>query len=58
MEKVFELVIDGEDGIFQDSISAKNKNDLLAILKKKYPEDIGADAIGYDEEDEEFAINW
>jgi len=56
--KAYEVVIDGEDGMFQDNIEADNKTDLYKILREKYPEDIGADAVGYDEDGEEFGIKW
>ena len=54
----YEIVIDGESGTFQDNIDAANKNELYKVLKEKYPEDIGADAAGYDQDGEEFAIKW
>jgi|TARA_B110000967_G_C18295639_1_gene275921 hypothetical protein len=56
--KEYEIVIEGEDGLFQDLVEASDKADLYKILKGKYPEDIGADAIGYDEDGEEFPILW
>jgi len=56
--KEYEVVIDGEDGMFQDYIEAENKTELYKILREKYPEDIGADAVGYDEGGEEFGIKW
>lgn len=58
MTKAYEIVIDGENGIFQDMIEASNKTDLYKILKDKYPEDIGSDAVGYDQDDNEFVILW
>ncbi len=54
----YEVVIEGEDGLFQDIIEAKNKIELITFLKQKYPEDIGADAYGYDPDGNEFGINW
>ena len=30
----------------------------LKVLKEKYPEDIGADAVGYDQDGDEFGIRW
>ena len=39
-------------------IEAENKTELYKILREKYPEDIGADAVGYDEDGEEFGIKW
>ena len=54
----YEIVIEGEDGMFQDNIDAENKTQLYKILKKKYPEDIGSDAVGYDQDGEEFGIRW
>ena len=56
--KAYDLVIDGEYGTFQDYIEAENKTELYKILREKYPEDIGADAVGYDEDGEEFGIKW
>ena len=54
----YEIVIDGENGMIQDSIDAANKNELYKVLKEKYPEDIGADAVGYDQDGDEFGIRW
>tara|TARA_R100000544_G_scaffold32661_1_gene19021 strand:- start:912 stop:1085 length:174 start_codon:yes stop_codon:yes gene_type:complete len=54
----YEVVIEGDNGLFQDMIEAKNKTELLVLLKQKYPEDVGADAYGYDPDGEEFGIDW
>jgi len=54
----YEVLIEREDGMFQALIKAENKSDLTKILKEKYPEDVGADAISYDPDGEEFAIKW
>lgn len=58
MTILYEVVIDGENNMFQDCMEADNKRHLAELLKEKYPEDIGADAIGYDENGKEFGIGW
>ena len=56
--KSYEVVLDREAGLTSDMIEAENKTELYKILKERYPEDIGADAVGYDENGEEFGIHW
>ena len=59
MLKEYDVCIDQEYGIGEYIVKAENKRDLIAKLRRTFPDDIGADAYAIDPDTgDEFGINW
>tara|TARA_R110002020_G_scaffold115294_1_gene265100 strand:- start:478 stop:657 length:180 start_codon:yes stop_codon:yes gene_type:complete len=59
MKMEYDVFIETENGLIGYLVSAKNRRDLTAKLKKMFPGDHGADAVATDPETgDQFGINW
>ena len=54
----YEIIFESEYGAEMLVIKAKNRRAAIEQLKRKYPDDIGADGVIINENGDEFALNW
>tara|TARA_R100001126_G_scaffold76431_1_gene45309 strand:+ start:275 stop:445 length:171 start_codon:yes stop_codon:yes gene_type:complete len=54
----YEIIFEGECGEEMYMIAAKNRRAAIEELKRKFPNDIGADGVIINENGDEFPLNW
>lgn len=54
----YEIIFEGECGAEMYTIIAKNRRAAIEELKRKCPDDIGADGVIINGNGDEFALNW